>query len=351
MSWFAKNYEKAALGGAVAVALGLTYMGWSKFGSVEGDFASALKGSGNSNAAVRDADLIAKAKASMNIDRSWTQATTAEGRPIDLFTGIPLFVSSADPEKPIDVLDPGTPPVHAPIPNSWWTENRLDPGFGDSPDRDPDADGFSNLEEYTAKTNPNDAKDVPSLIAKLMYVRDESLAWVIKPSFGSEGKFPFTYEDSKRGANRTGAANMIAPGELFFPAGVMQDRFKLLGHEVRKVVNPRTKAETDVTMVRIEDQRPNKKGMIYEFPSPLKEEVKSDYVKYDRTAVLSLQALGLNGKEFKVEENMTFSLPPDAPKKNYRLKEVTPASITIEDVDGKAKPVVITKGSMPTIAE
>ena len=85
MSWFENNYEKAALGGAVAIALGLAYMGWSKFGGVDGDFATALKGSGNSNAAVRDADLIPKAKASMNIDRSWTQAMTAEQRSIDLF--------------------------------------------------------------------------------------------------------------------------------------------------------------------------------------------------------------------------------------------------------------------------
>jgi hypothetical protein len=351
MSWFENNYEKAALGGAVVIALGLAYMGWSKFGGVDGDFATALKGSGNSNAAVREADLIPKAKASMNIDRSWTQAMTAEQRSVDLFTGIPLFVASSAPEVPIDLLDPKTPPVHSPIENIWWIENRLDPGFADSPNRDPDSDGFSNSEEHTAKTDPNDAKSVPSLIAKLMYVRDESLAWVIRPGFGSEGKFPFTYEDSKRGVNKTGAANMIAVGELFFPAGTMQDRFKLLGSEIRQVENPRTKAISDVTIVRIEDQRPNKKGLIYEFPSPLKEELKGEFVKYDRTAVLSLEALGLNGKEFKVEENTTFSLPPDGPKKNYRVKEVTPASITIEDVDGKAKPIVITKGTMPKIEE
>ncbi len=351
MSWFANNYEKAALGGAVAVALGLAYLGWSKFGGVEADFTSVLKGGGNSSTAVRDADLISKAKASMKIDRSWTQASTAEQRSVDLFTGIPLFVSSTAPDKPIDLLDPGTPPVHPPIPNLWWIEHRLDPGFGDSPARDPDSDGFSNLEEYTAKTDPNDSKEVPSLIAKLMYVRDESLAWVIRPGYGSEGKFPFTYEDSKRGVNKTGAANMIAPGELFFPAGSMQERFKLLGSEVRRVMNPRTKAESEVTIVRIEDQRANKKGTIYEFPAPLNDQGKGEYAKYDRTAVLSLQALGLNGKEFKVEENTTFSLPPDGPKKNYRLKEVTPASITIEDVDGKAKPIVIPKGSLPTITE
>ena len=56
MSWFSKNYEKAALGGAAVVALGLAYMGWSTFGSFEQDFGAGLKGQGNNNAAVRDAD-------------------------------------------------------------------------------------------------------------------------------------------------------------------------------------------------------------------------------------------------------------------------------------------------------
>ena len=46
MSWFSKNYEKAALGGAVAVALGLAYLGWSKFGGVDEDFDASLKGDG-----------------------------------------------------------------------------------------------------------------------------------------------------------------------------------------------------------------------------------------------------------------------------------------------------------------
>ncbi|MES2658404.1 MAG: Amuc_1099 family pilus-like system protein [Verrucomicrobiota bacterium] len=353
MSWFSKNYEKAALGGAVAVALGLAYLGWSKYAGVEDAFAIVLKGDGNSNAAVREADLIPKVLQSLKLDRTWEQAVT-DDRPVDLFTGIPLFVSSAAPEKPIDPLEKGGAPVHPPIPNIWWIENRLDPGFADSPSRDPDSDGFSNVEEYEAKTDPNSSKSVPSLVAKLMYVRDESLAWVIRPSFGGDGgTFPFTYEDSKKGVNKTGAANMIAPGELFFAAGVMQNRFKLLGSEVRKVMNPRTKAEGDVTIVRIEDQKPNKKGAIYEFPAPLSEQLKGDHVKYDRTAIFSLEALGLNGKEQKVEENTTFGLPFDSPKKDYLLKTVTPAMVTIEytDADGQKKTLEITKGSLPKLGE
>jgi hypothetical protein len=350
MSWFAKNYEKAALGGTVALAFGLAFMGYSKFSSVEQDFGTGLKGQGNNNAAVRDADLIPKILASLKLDRTWNQALDGD-RPVDLFTGIPLFISSLAPDKPIDLLKDA--PVHPPIPNIWWIENRLDPGFADSPNRDPDQDGFSNLEEFNAKTDPNSARSLPSLIAKLMYVKDESLTWVLRPGYGSDGSFPFNYQDDKGGVNKAVGADLIAPGGLFFAKPPMKDRFKLLGSEVRKELNKKINIEMEVTIVRIEDQRPNKKGVIYEIPAPLSEQRRNEHLKYDRTAVFSLEALGLNGKEFKVEENTKFALPPDGPKKDYLAKVVTPESVTVEYTNpaGEIKTFQIGKGGLAAAAE
>jgi hypothetical protein len=346
MSWFSKHYEKVALGSAVAVALGLAYFGWSKLNSVEEDFAASLKGVGNNKTAVDGAGQVPKARQSLTLDRTWSQAADGD-RSVDLFTGIPLFISSTDPQKAIDLRKDA--PLHPPIPNSWWFENRIDPGFADSPGQDPDADGFSNLEEYSAKTDPNSKNSIPPLIAKLMFVKDESLAWVIRPGYGSEGKFPFNYEDSKAGKNKVSAAEMVAPGDLFFAKPPMEKRFKLLGSEIRKELNPKIKVEMEVTIVRIEDQRPNKKGTVYELPSPLSEERKTDYIQYDRAAVLTLEALGLEGREFKVEENTTFALPPDNPNKNYLIKKVTPDAITIEypATDGSRKSIEIKKGQLP----
>ena len=350
MSWFSKNYEKAALGGTVAVALGLAYMGWSKFSSVEQDFTPPAAGQPNNNTAVKNADLIPKAVASLKLNRILEQGVDGD-RPVDLITGIPLFVASSAPEKPIDLLKDA--PVHPPIPNIWWIKNRIDPGFADSPQRDPDQDGFSNIEEFEAKTDPNDAKSVPSLIAKLMFVKDETLTWALQPSFGSDGSFPFKYQDSKGGTNKTRSADMIPPGGMFFVKPPMKDRFKFLGSEVRKELNKKVNIEMDVTIVRIEDQRPNKKGTIYELPSPLSDDRRGEHLKYDRTAILSLEALGLSGKEFKVEENTTFSLPPESDKKDYLLKTVTPDSVVVEYTNpaGEKKTVTIRKGSMPEITE
>lgn len=350
MSWLSKNYEKAALGGAVVVALGLGYLGWSKLSSVEADFPTDVSRGGGNNTAVANADLIPKALQSIKLDRTWNQALDGE-RSVDLFTGIPLFIKSSDPEKAIDLIK--DPPVHDPIPNTWWLDNRIDLGFGDSPQRDPDSDGFSNIEEHKAKTDPNNNKSVPSLIAKLMFVKDESVWWVVRPGYGSEGKFPFTYLDAKNQNNKIPMGGMVAPNEIFYEKAPAAGRFKLLGSETVKEMNKRIKLEMEVTYVRIEDQRANKKGTVYRIPAPLSEDLKMEHRQWDRSAVFSLEALGQNGTEFKVEENTAFALPPGAAKKDYFLKSVTPDKVVVEypDADGSRKTVEFSKGSMPKVAE
>ncbi len=350
MSWFSKNFEKATLGGAAIIALVLIYFGWSRFSGVEADFGDAAGAGGGKNTAVAGAELIPKALQSMQLDRTWKQEL-AGTRPVDLFTGIALFIKSSDPEKPIDLLKDA--PVHEPIPNTFWLEYRLDPGFADSPNRDPDGDGFSNLEEYQAKTHPNDSKVFPNLVAKLMYIKDESLAWVIRPGYPEGDKVPFSYEDSKRQTNKVPPGEGIAPDEMFFKKGVMENRFKFLGSEVRKEMSERTHSEEEITYTRIEDQRPNKKGTLYQIPAPLSEQRKTEYLQYDRTAVFSLEAVGQGGREFKIEENTLFALPPDAPQKAYLLKKVTPTSVTLEfsDSEGKRQTLDINKGSLPQIGQ
>ena len=68
---------------------------------------------------------------------------------------------------------------------------------------------------------------------------------------------------------------------------------------------------------------------------------------------LELEALGQQGKEFKVEENTTFALPSDGAKKDYLLKTVTPESITVEytDAAGEKKSVTISKGGLPKMGD
>ena len=154
---------------------------------------------------------------------------------------------------------------------------------------------------------------------------------------------------NKGGKNKTDPAVMVVPGGIFFDKAPLMARFKYLSSEVRKEFNKRINLEQEQTFVKVEDQRPNKKGVVYEFPAPLTEELARDYQNYDRTAVFTLEAQGNGGKEFKVEENTAFSLPPGKDKKEYFIKVITPNSVTVEytNAAGEKKPYEIRKGNMP----
>ncbi|MFD0892178.1 hypothetical protein KBB96_12170 [Luteolibacter ambystomatis] len=347
MSWISQNYEKASIGAAIVVAGGLAFLGWSKIGAVDEDFNVSTKGGGNKNTAVDGAEKIPAAISSLGQKRVWVP-TIFDDRPVDLFVGIPLFLRKGELDKPVDPVKGAE--IHAGIPNKWWIENRLDPGFADSPQRDADNDGFSNQEEFAASSNPNDPASHPILAAKLKYVRDESLQWLLAPGMElAPGQFTMQYfelKDGKKGENKAGAVDPVNTGDKFFTKGLMTNRFKLAGSEKVKEMNNSTHSEEERTYLTIEDLRENKKGVTYRIPNNIPDGRKKEFFQYDRTAVMTLEAIGQNGTEFKVEENTRFALPSTAAKKEYLLKKVTPEGIEVEYTtpSGETKTLAIPKG-------
>ncbi|MDX1679793.1 MAG: Amuc_1099 family pilus-like system protein [Akkermansiaceae bacterium] len=348
MSWFSSHYDKALLGAAGLITLALLYFGWSQIQSADEDFSAQLKGKGKESIAVQGAERVDFALQSMDLDHGWRQGND-DGRMVNLFTGIPLFIQR-DTGRAIDLLD--GPQVHPPIDNDFWIEYGVDPGFADSPSRDPDSDGFSNLEEFLAKTSPVDSEDHPPLIHKLRFVREEKLSWRLKPSYlGQEGAVPITYFDSQGGRNRASAADPVEPGQLFFDAGAAQGRFKYLGHKDIEEENPAVGIVAEVTLVQIEDQKANKAGKVYEIPAPLKRADFDEHTYHDRSAVLVLEAIGAEGQEMLIEENTRFSLPALGGKNEYHLLSVGPQSIVVEypKEDGERATVEIQRGAMPQL--
>jgi hypothetical protein len=356
MSWFSQNYEKAAIGGAAIAALGFALLGWFKVDGVAADFSAIPAGAGNNNPAVANANLVPKAISSLGLARTLSQGDVG-GRAVDLFTGIQLFISSAQPDKPLDPYS--SAPIHPPIPNRWWIDHDLDPGFADSPSRDADDDGFTNLEEYKGTTDPKDAKAHPPLIAKLKFHADESVKWFIRPGYQEGDKSPFKYGDD----GGVGAGGVLSyknktkdpalePGAIFFTDGVAKNRFKYLGSVRRREMNKAINMEVELTIARIEDQKDNKKGTIYEILHNFPEGDVHKWAQFDRKAVLSLEAIGAEGKNEKIEENTQFGLPFDNPKKDYTLKKITPEGIEVEYADpktGAKKIASIRKGAFPEL--
>lgn len=347
MSWILSNYEKALLGASVLISLVLIWFGLSQFQHADKDFSATLRGAGSDETAVEGAERIAKTMQSMELDHGW-KLGMAEDRSVALFTGIPLFIKRDRPDRAIDPMKGSE--IHPGIDNSFWLDNRLDPGFADSPLRDPDGDGFSNLEEYRAGSDPADRDDHPPLIAKLKYKGDDTVVWLLKPSFVNlKGELPMAYEDTKGMKNKAGAGSPVKPNEVFFTAGAAQNRFKYLGHEELKRVNPSTNIEETLTLALIEDQKFNKRGRIYKIPAPLKLGQRKEFYQYDRSAIMVLEALGAGSQEMIVEENTSFGLPSDSDEKRYLLKSVTPDAIEVEYKNEQGETVVIeiAKGALP----
>ncbi len=200
------------------------------------------------------------------------------------------------------------------------------------------------------KTNKksHDAPQHPALISKLRYVQDQSTSWILIPGFlRGDGEIPIKFDNTGARKNVAGATDPIQVGEIFFKEGSAQGRFKYLGHETRNQVNPAIDVEEIITVVRIEDQKPNKAGTIYELPAPLPRNRKP-YIQHDRSAVLVLETPGQGEAQVVIEEFTHFSLPFGQEEKPYFLKSVTPKAIVVERLNGKgSEEVRIQKGSIP----
>ena len=338
MSWIKENYHIAALGGGALVLVGLGYLGFSGNKAVNDAFTA------NSPAKKQVTSVMGLGPAE-KIIASITEVTPIarraipSGRPVDLFTSVDLYTRSDDPTKPIDLLQMKEQ-VHKGVDNDWWVKHRVDPSFSDSPQRDQDGDGFTNFEEFTAKTDPNDPKSHGALLSKLQVVTVESDRWLLlfKSVLGKGYQFDYKFRSfgGKPLTNRIPASQAIQKGDLFFSKDSGKMRFLLKDIEAREEDGSTGRRPRNWALV--EDQRPNKKGVMYELPFNLP---KADYKKetvFDHTVTFSLNAIGESSNTFKVEENGKFSLPNGGEDLKYTLVEVKLG------VDRKPSAVVVQAG-------
>ena len=312
------KYEKVLLGVAALIAIAMIVLGVMKLGKVEEDFPSATERELGA-LPIPAEPKIDKAIGTLSKAPALLDARNPKGRVVDVFTGVNLFVKMGE-ETPMDIDEEKTKPIHGNIPNSWFLINGLDEeiGYADAPQRDFDKDGFSNMEEYEAKTDPNDKNSFPSLFAKVKVASIDKEQWYLRFSQAGGDALTFridgTAENGKvKIENRMRGGKSIMPGEIFFENEPYKGRFKFVGKmekEVRGI--PKTFAQ-------IEDLKPGMENRPYEIASGSHKVLRNDY-----TARLYLDTPDQKDKKFEIEEGMSFSLPfdPDAKEKPYTLKEI-----------------------------
>lgn len=346
MSWFSDNYEKAALGGAAVVAIAFGFI----IVSNNEKTAEAFKRENvnvDNDVSVPGLEDIREAKESLSAVQVLTPPTDPAGRKVDLMTGVHLFVKRGAPNAPVDLLK--SEPVHKGIPNIWWGEYGLNPGYSDSPELDPDKDGFTNREEQVAQTDPTDFKSHPDPVTKLKASSVNTLTLYLKASDYGSDKYKFKLQ-SPRGAEhgKMGIDPIVAGQVIEFVDAVMQkEEFTGLRMQKRfkfKEVEKKKNAMGGLEKIWVfEDLKPNKPDTLYRFDRRGKPVGAGANGINDNTIELTLQALGEGGNPFKLEENIRFSLPYDekATKKPYLLKKVDLDAKTVEieysDSEGNKK--------------
>ena len=169
MNWVKQKYDILLL--AVATLLLVSNAGWIAMNRMEPVQVQAALTVPKENAIPSlDLDAVRQAAALADSPAKWKSSS-------DLPAGTPergsLLVSRRyllKDGKLIDPLAEGSDQLHPPITNDWLLANGLDYTDMNIKEKDADGDGFSNLEEFEKKTNPNDPKDAPASFNKLKLV-------------------------------------------------------------------------------------------------------------------------------------------------------------------------------------
>lgn len=196
------------------------------------------------------------------------EGVVVNGKPrfTPIFYSPDLWQVAIDSEKKnivMDLLDPASPHIHGEVPNAWFVANGLLEALGqsDALSQDNDGDGFTNAEEFSAKTDPSDAGSHPALVEagrapkmEVVKVLRDSFAIQVDSVFAFEPspsevtvKLFRTREDMKPFDTKKG----LKPGDSF---GVGKDdsRFTVVGF-VRETYSDSSGATSEESAVKLRD--------------------------------------------------------------------------------------------------
>lgn len=274
-----------------------------------------------------------------------------------------ISVDSAKKNTVIDIYDPKADNIHGEVPNGWFLANGLGDVLGrsDALALDSDSDGFTNGDEYAAKTNPTDAKSYPNLVqqsgtprlevvkvetARAFIAVDNMFATDAKPT--SVGVRVFSkVTDTTPISKKT-----LKPGESFgLTKDGSQTRFTVVGFE-KKDFPDFTGAMAPENVVRIRDNETasaEKEFVVRAGKSTSPKEKGTPNEKgrqiNDTTATLRVNAGSALGKPegtFKVQLYSSFEIPggiSSGEKMSAKLETVDASGSVNIRLDGAESPI------------
>jgi hypothetical protein len=231
--------------------------------------------------------------------------------------------------KLIDPLAEGSDQLHPPLTNDWLLANGLDYTDMNIKEKDADGDGFSNLEEFEKKTNPNDPKDAPASFNKLKFISFKPQPFhllFMGDASGDGNDFQINFKNLKAAAS----TQHIKLGEQ-----VKGAPYKIIKYEAKPGPNG-INAVGDLSELTVQNMETGD-SIVLVFNKETN----------DPTSFGTFRNLLTPGdKDLELKKGDEFTIKPDTRK--LKLIDITPTKAQIRDVStGDVFSVILTDSSSP----
>ena len=210
-----------------------------------------------------------------------------------------------------------TTEVHPPVPNEWLEEFGLPIAEGDVLGQDPDADGFSNLEEWQNHTKPTDKGSHPAFIVKLKLKSFVQEPFRLVFASWVDDTFAINTNDLKE------ATQFLRLGD-----SIRGTNFKLLKFTEKHEAN-RYGTRIDVSELTLENRETHEQVIL----------VKEKIMTSPESVAHFVYAWG-GRREFAVRKEQEFSLKPEE-QVRYKLVDVQPAKAVVVNKQKPNEPIEV----------
>jgi len=207
--------------------------------------------------------------------------------------------------------------VHPPVPNDWFEKYGLHIEDADVLDQDPDKDGFTNLDEWQAGTDPTDPNSHPDYLTKLHLVS------------ATEEQFPFIFVSRIRNTFGINSLDLNEPTQFLKVGDVIRGtQFKIVNF-TEKSARGEYGTNDDVSELLLEHQQTHVHVTL----------VKEKVATSPQSVATFVYTWG-GRREFEVRKDQEFSLKPVEEIK-YKLVDVQPGKAVIVNTKQPNAPIEI----------
>lgn len=231
---------------------------------------------------------------------------------LPLFKSVPYVAKDENGTKvKVPILKEDSIPLHPPIPNEWFLQHNLDLLAGNALDEDPDGDGFTNLDEWNGKTDPENKDSHPPYWTKLYLKRFVRVPFHLRFEAKNGDKFFINNTDDEEAPTQVKKlGDTVILGKY---------KFKLLGFKEKYDTSQGFKKDvSELTLTNIDTGQ--------NVVLPKGEDVDSP------TTYAVLDYVWSGVKEFAVQRDGEFSLAPENNVK-YKVAELTDTDVRVIKLD------------------